>query len=41
MLVQEGVIQVTMEVMLIMVEPLYRPGNWNAGHDEHGVGMMG
>ena len=41
MLVQEGVIQMTMEVMLVMVEPSFRLGNWDAGHHEHGAGMMG
>lgn len=38
-LVQEGVIQVTMETMLVM-EPSYRPTHWDAGHYEHGTGMM-
>lgn len=41
MLVQEGVIQMTMEAVLVMVEPSFRLGNWDAGHHEHGAGMMG
>lgn len=37
---QERVIQVTMGVMVVMVEPLYRLSNWDAGHHDDGVGMM-
>lgn len=37
---QERMIQVTMGVMVVMVEPLYRLSNWDAAHHDVGVGLM-